>query len=67
MRATSILNCFYRSYGKFKNLGGGSLAVCEDSQQQAQRCETTSATVSRPPVAYKVRLLGWAHDEKTSL
>ena len=30
-------------------LSGGSLAVCEDSQQQAQRCETTSETVSRPP------------------
>ena len=49
MRATSILNCFYQSYGKFKNLSEGSLAVCEDSQQQAQRCETTSETVSRPP------------------
>ena len=48
MRATSILNDFSQSYGKFKNLSGGSLAVCEDSQEQAQRCETTSETVSRP-------------------
>jgi hypothetical protein len=51
MRATSILNDFFIDHTvNLKNiLSGGSLAVCEDSQEQAQRCETTSATVSRPP------------------